>query len=316
MIRLLEEWRENLDKNYVVGGVLMDLSKAFDCVPHDLLLAKLAAYGVNESFLCYIYSYLLNRKQCVRINNINSDFLTVISGVPQGSIVGPILFNCFFNDFFYVTEIANAHNFADDNTLTAFANSIQNLIHLLESESSVAIKWFKENKMIVNPGKFQAIILDKKKTNHTQETIKIDNKAVKVKSSVKLLGVQIDAELNFNLHIANICRSAANQLNALIRLRKFLGFEEKKVLINSYFYSNFNYCPLVWMFSHAKSLKKVEALQKRALRFLYNDYNTPLEEILKKSGKVCIEVNRLRYLCIEIYKSINNINPSFMKLIS
>ena len=85
MIRLLEEWRENLDKNYVVGGVLMDLSKAFDCVLHDLLLAKLAAYGVDESFLCYMYSYLLNWKQCVRINNINSDFLTVISGVPQDS---------------------------------------------------------------------------------------------------------------------------------------------------------------------------------------------------------------------------------------
>ena len=72
MIRLLEEWRENLDKNYVVGGVLMDLSKAFDCIPHDLLLAKLAAYGVNENLLCYIYSYLLNRKQCARINNIVS----------------------------------------------------------------------------------------------------------------------------------------------------------------------------------------------------------------------------------------------------
>ena len=85
----------------------MDLSKAFDCVPHDLLLAKLAAYGVDENFLCYIYSYLLNWKQCMRINNTNSDFLNVISGVPQGSIVGPILFNCFFNDFFYVIEIAN-----------------------------------------------------------------------------------------------------------------------------------------------------------------------------------------------------------------
>ena len=65
MIRLLEKWRENLEKTYVVGGVLMDLSKAFDCIPHDLLLAKLAAYGVDESLLCYIYSYLLNRKQCV-----------------------------------------------------------------------------------------------------------------------------------------------------------------------------------------------------------------------------------------------------------
>ena len=141
MIRLLEEWRENLDKNYVIGRVLMDLSKAFDCIPHDLLLVKLAAYGVDENLLCYIYSYyLLNRKQCVRINNINSDFLNVVSGVPQGSIVGPILFNCFFCDFFYVIETANAHNFADDNILSAFANNIKNLIHLLESECSLAIK--------------------------------------------------------------------------------------------------------------------------------------------------------------------------------
>ena len=177
------------------------------------------------------------------------------------------------------------------------------------------IKWFKDNKMIVNPGKSQAIMLGKKKNNHTQEIIKIDKNIVKVKSSVKLLGVQNDDELNFNLHMANICRSAANPLDALIRLKKFLGSEEKKILINSYFYSNFNYCPLVWMFSHTKSLKKVEALQKRALRFLYDDYNSPSEGILKKSGKFCMELYRLRYLCIEIYKAINNTNPSFMKQI-
>ena len=150
----------------------------------------------------------------MRINNINSDFLNVISGVPQGSIVGSILFNCFFNDFFNFIEIVNAHNFAEDNTLTAFASNIQNLIHLLEFECRVAIKWFKDNKMIVNSGKFQEIILDKKK-NNTQEIIKIGKNDVKVKSSVKLLGCQVHAELNFNLQIANNCRSAANQLNAL-----------------------------------------------------------------------------------------------------
>ena len=93
MFRLLKLWRENLHKNYVVGGLLMDQSKTFDCVLHDLLHAKFAAYGVDESFLSYIYSYLINRKQCVRINNINSDFLNVISGVQQKSIVGTILFN-------------------------------------------------------------------------------------------------------------------------------------------------------------------------------------------------------------------------------
>ena len=99
----------------------------------------------------------------MRSSNISSYFLNVVSGVPQRSIFGPILFNCFFKNFFYTIETANAHNFADDNTLTAFANNIQNLMHPLESESSLASKWFKDNKMIVNPGKFQAITLDKKK---------------------------------------------------------------------------------------------------------------------------------------------------------
>ena len=92
----------------------------------------------------------------------------------------------------------------------------------------------------------------------------------------------------------------------------FLNFEEKKTLINSYFYSNFNYCPLVWMFSSAKSLNKVESLQKRALRFLYEDYVSSYEELLQKAGKETMKVNRLRSLCIKIYKLINNINPMYI----
>ena len=105
MIKLFRRMERKSWQKLCLGGVLMDLSKAFDCVPHDLLLAKLAAYGANESFLCYMHSYLLNRKQCVRINNINSDFLNVISGIPQGSIVGQILLNCFFNGFFWLLKL-------------------------------------------------------------------------------------------------------------------------------------------------------------------------------------------------------------------
>ena len=165
---------------------------------------------------------------------------------------------------------------------------------------------------MVNPGKFRAIIIDKKKECNNNETLKIGDKTIKASSSVNLLGVRIDNQLNFNLYISNICRSAANQLNALIRLKRFLDFEEKKTLINSYFYSNFNHCPLVWMFSSAKSLNKVESLQKRALRFLYDNYDSSYESILKISGKSTVNVNRLRSLCIEIFKTLNNINPAFM----
>ena len=156
----------------------------------------------------------------------------------------------------------------------------------------------------------QGIIIDKKKQSHTAEYISNDLKNIKTSSSVKLLGVHVNDKLNFNLHITNICRSAANQLHALIRLWMFLNFEEKKALINSYFYSNFKYCPLVWMFSSAKLLNKVESLQKRALRSLYEDYVLSYEELLQKAGRETMKVNRLRSLCIEIYKLINNINPT------
>ena len=138
---------------------------------------------------------------------------------------------------------------------------------------------------------FQGILIDKKKQDHTAECISIDQKNIKASSSVKLLGVQIDDKLNFNLHIKNICRSAGNQLHALIRLRMFLNLEEKKTLINTYFYSNFNYCPFVLMFSSAESLNKVESLQKRALRFFYEDYVSSYEELMQKAVNKTMKKN-------------------------
>ena len=165
LIRLLEEWREKLDKKSVVGAVLMDLSKAFDCIPHDLIIAKLAAYGIERKNIRLIYSYLKGRKQCVKINNTYSDYNEIISGVPQGSLLGPILFNLSINDLFFFIEVASMHNFADDNTLSAWGETVSKLIETLESESNIAIDWFTKNEMIINPDKFQAIILDKKKSN-------------------------------------------------------------------------------------------------------------------------------------------------------
>ena len=180
LISLTEEWRKKLDNNFVVGAVLTDLSKAFDCIPHDLIIAKLSSYDVSDEALSYIYSYLTNRRQCVRINNIHSQLETIISGVPQGSILGPILFNLSINDLFFFVVLASLYNFADDNTLSAFATTVSELIKILESESEVVIDWFKINKMVVNPDKFQAIILDKRKRDHTDEHITADNQEIKL----------------------------------------------------------------------------------------------------------------------------------------
>ena len=128
LLRLTEQWRSFLDDNKYVGAVLMDLSKAFDCLPHDLLIAKLSAYGLDKKVLKLFYSYLSNRKQSVRIQGYQSLLRLIISGVPQGSILAPILFNLFMNDLYYFINAENLHNFADDNTLTDQAGSLIALI--------------------------------------------------------------------------------------------------------------------------------------------------------------------------------------------
>ena len=181
-----------------------------------------------------MFSYLNNREQCVRVNNTYSNFGNVISGVPQGSIVDPLLFDFSINDLFFFAEFSSIHNFADDNTLSVWANTISGLTNKLESDSNIAIEWFKINKMIGNPDKFQAIVLNKKHSDLTNTNFQVDNQVIKSVSSVELLGIQIDDKLNFNLHISKICKSAANQLNALIRLKQFLSFHAKEALINSY----------------------------------------------------------------------------------
>ena len=161
LIRLVEEWKKYLDNNEVVGeeweGVLMDLSNAFDCIINDLLIAKLSASGFDKTALKYIYSYLKKRKQCATESDIHSGFEEIISGVFQGSIVGPILIKAFLNYFFYDIENASVYNFGDDNTLSCFVKTVKGLINILKEESEVEINCFSSNKIVVNPDKFRSI---------------------------------------------------------------------------------------------------------------------------------------------------------------
>ena len=223
--------RERLDNNYTVGAMLMDLSKAFDCISHDLTIAKLAAYGLDDKASKLLFSYLKNRKECVLINNTYSNFENIITGVLQDWIFGLLLFGFSINNVFFFIESSSIHNFSDDNTLSAWANTISYLINKLESDTNIAVKWFQMNKMIVNPDKFQAIALNKKRSDLTNTNFQVDNQMIKSVSSLEFLAIEIDDKLNFNLHISKICKSAANQLNALIRLKQFLRFHAKEVLI-------------------------------------------------------------------------------------
>ena len=157
------------------------------------------------------------------------------------------------------------HNFADDNTITAVCDQLADLIKILETEGELSVGWFRENEMVVNSDKFQAIILNRKEAQAAHKLI-IDNKEIKTTNSIKLLGINIDDQLRFNEHISILCSKAAMQLNALSRLQKYMGKSEKEAIINSFILSNFNYCPLVWHFSSCESIRKIEKIQKRCLR--------------------------------------------------
>ena len=206
----------------------MDLSKAFDCIPYDLLIANLHAYGFNKKALTFLYSYLKRRKQSVKINDTENFFQILLSGVPQGSILGPILFNHFINDLFFLIEDAELANFADDNTIYVGSKDLTELLEILRKECETAINWFKTNKMIVNPDKFQSMIISSNKKGLSKSVLSINGVELTMESSVKLLGVEIDNKLNFEKHISNICRKASKQLNTIcINFSTFMGHEEK-----------------------------------------------------------------------------------------
>ena len=128
VLRLIEQWRKCLDKNKVFGAILMDLSKTFDCLPHDLLIAKLEAYGLDRCALKLLLSYLNNRKQSVKVKGIRSNLQLMTNGVPQGSVLGLILFNIFKNDLSYVLQ-SDHHNFADDNTISSISDTVSGLVN-------------------------------------------------------------------------------------------------------------------------------------------------------------------------------------------
>ena len=184
----------------------MNLSKAFDCLSRDLIIAKLAAYGLGDGALQKIYSYLKNLKQSVKVKGVISLLKVILARVPQGSLLGPLLFNIFINDMFcFITS--NLHNFADDNTLSAVAESLQSLANELEHQAKKAIDWLQMNQMIANPEKFKAIVLKRLNANEALNVnLQINDIRITTSSEVDLLGVAIDSKLTFDSYIRNICK--------------------------------------------------------------------------------------------------------------
>ena len=214
LLSICEEWHSASDRRDHVAAILMDLSKAFDCLPPSLIRDKLTAYDLSQKAVSLISSYLSDRKQCVQlqIGNYTSTFQNITKGVPHGSILGPLLFNIFLNDIFYFIKESKLFNYADDNTLSFSHPVFATLVNVLERESGNLVEWFTRNQMKANADKFQAVAVGER-THNEGPTFRIGEAEIKSDETFKLLGVDIDFNLKFDTQISNICRKASQQIN-------------------------------------------------------------------------------------------------------
>ena len=310
LLNFLQYCKNSIDNRGLAGAVFMDLSKAFDCVNHGLLIAKLSAYGLNMDALQLIRSYLSNRQQRVKINSSFSDWKEIKIGVPQGSVLGPLLFNVFINDIFWFANRTKICNYADDTTIFACHPDLDNIIKQLEEDSTVIVKWFSDNFLKLNDDKCRLMIFGGKST---EATVTIGNSKINESDYEKLLGVTFDKKLSFKKHVEDLYKKANQKLHALARLSNYIDPIKSEILMNSFIRSQFNYCPLVWMFHDRATNSKLNRIQERALRMVCKDSESGLADLKNKYGT--IHQHNLQLLMIEIFKTKNNLNPTFMKKI-
>ena len=306
---MIEKWKNSLDKKNKVAALFMDLSKAFDTLNHGLLLAKLEAYGFSNFALKLMESYLTKRYQRTKVDKEYSPWSEIISGVPQGSILGPLLFNIFLNDIFLFPEKCYLSNYADDNTLYAIGNDMNEVNEKLSNDFQIIENWFQKNLMVLNSGKCHYMCFG---SSDASNEFNFKGMVFESKEEQTILGLTIDEKLSFDSHIRKICKKGAQKLGALNRISSYLGPEKKRLIFNAVVKSQFSYCPLTWMFCTKTSNNLINKIHKRALQIIHNDMESSFEDLLVSNNEMTIHNSNIQKLMIEIFKIVNDISTPIM----
>ena len=290
------------------GALLTDLSKAFDCLPHELLIAKLDVYVFDKSSLKLIHSYLSNRKQRVKINDRYSSWSEILFGVPLGPILGPLLFNIFLCDMFYFLEDFDIANYVDDSTPYCAGKSAEFAVNNLEHSSAILFKWLNNKYMKVNTGMSHLLL-----SGNSRATATIDNSYIESEDEQVLLGITIDSNLTFENYINSICKKASQKLNALARIAPYMNIQKRRTIMKSFVTSQFGYCPLIWMIQSRRLNNKTNFIHERALRVTYQDNTSTFPELLNKDNSVSIHHRTLQVLATEMFEIHRGLSPELLR---
>lgn len=320
LLSVTDDIYEALENSELTFLVLLDYSKAFDCANHRLISAKLKAAGLCDDALSWVSSYLSGRSQKVVTGTRESGWEATINGVPQGSVLGPLLFTVLVSDIKDAIKRGRYHLYADDTQLyyTCKVDQVNETIDKINSDLSNISRFSKNNCLKLNAGKSKFIIigsrpnLKKLKTIQLKQ-IKIDNEIIEREHEVKNLGVVFDETMSWARHVNLSVAKAYGKLKNAWRFNKFLSEKSKFSICETYILSNFNYCDTILQNMTKLLQDKIQKVQNRCIRFIYGLRKYDHISHFRKSSKILSMQNRRQLHSLTMmFRIKNGLAPSYL----
>jgi hypothetical protein len=309
-----------INNDNLVGLAAIDFRKAFDVLPHDILTQKLSLYGCDHQTVTWFSSYLTNRVQQVSINNTLSEAGYLSQGVPQGSILGPLLFSLFINDLPLHIENCDIFSYADDTNLTVSAITIEDIQNKLSRDLTVVEAWCNNNQLVINTSKSKCMLIctQQKRQHLITDTLNLSLYGTSLENveCQKILGVYIDKNLTWRSHIDCLCNSVSQLIGLLSSKKKCLPYTYRLLFYKSYILPKIDYCITIWGKASHNLLDRIWRLQKRAIRIICNlSFNGATRHFFTQLGIHNIYERYLYQLCVTVYKIINTDDAPLSNLI-
>lgn len=315
LMDLISEIIKNIDEKKYSIGIFVDLKKAFDTLDHDILLHKIEKMGIRGIALNWIKSFLTNRQQQVSFHNTFSNISDIVCGVPQGSVLGPKLFLLYINDIYKSINKSKAVMFADDTTLISSGKNLKDALNIANEDLNSLDVWLRENKLSINTDKTKFIIFKNSGAkNKCTDMIHIGSKSISMCEKMKVLGLNLDTNLNWKHHITQTANKISRAAFILNKCKQLLPTKEMLTLYNCLVKPHLEYANVLWGNAYNSTLKHLITLQKRIVRIIFKLPHLEHTNNYFIKGKM-LKLNDLIYLntCKEMHKIYYNKINSKMK---